>query len=208
MRASEDVGTTRSSHVPGRQPASTARRRGRRSDRQHRVRLHAARRRGHGQRRPRPGRRRRRRAWNRTWLVTTTTVSGLGAVVTDLGGYGEAIVQPTTADEAPSRFLSPIGVAQLSTDLAAEGPGPLIRLMAIASIGLGVMNALPLPPLDGGHAAVVGVESVVSRVRRRPDLRLDTSNRVVAAVTAVTFVLVITLGASAILFDLASPVSL
>jgi membrane-associated protease RseP (regulator of RpoE activity) len=147
-------------------------------------------------------------AWHRTAFVATTTLDGIGAVASDLGGYGEVIVEPTRADDAPSRFLSPVGVAQISTDLAATGPGPLIRLMAIASIGLGVMNALPLPPLDGGHAAVVGIESILAKVRRKPQLRLDTSNRVVAAVTAVTFVLVITLGASAILFDVASPVGL
>lgn len=147
-------------------------------------------------------------AWQLTGQVTTGTLEGLGAVASDPGGYGAAIVEPTTADEAPSRFLSPIGVAQVTTDLAAQGPELLIRLMAIASIGLGVMNALPLPPLDGGHAAVVGIESLLARVRRRPELRLDTSNRVVAAVTSVTFALVITLGASAILFDIASPISL
>ena len=118
------------------------------------------------------------------------------------------MVDPAEADEAPSRFLSPIGVAQVSTDLAAQGPEALIRLLAIASIGLGVMNALPFPPLDGGHAAVLGVESITARVRRRPTLRLDTSNRIVAAVTAVTFTLVLTLGASALLMDVVSPVSL
>jgi membrane-associated protease RseP (regulator of RpoE activity) len=146
--------------------------------------------------------------WERTVLVSRATLSGIGAVAGDPGGYGAAIVDPADADEAPSRFLSPVGVAQLSTDLAAHGPGPLIRLMGVASIGLAVMNALPLPPLDGGHAAVVGVESVLARLRRRPDLRLDASNRAVAAVTVVTFALVVTLGASAILFDLASPIRL
>jgi membrane-associated protease RseP (regulator of RpoE activity) len=147
-------------------------------------------------------------AWNLTSEVATGTVQGLGAVAGDLGGYGAAVVDPAGADEPPSRFLSPIGVAQVSTDLASQGPAVLIRLMAIASIGLGVMNALPFPPLDGGHAAVLGVESIAARVRRRPTLRLDTTNRVVAAVTAVTFILVVALGASALLMDLGSPVSL
>jgi membrane-associated protease RseP (regulator of RpoE activity) len=148
-------------------------------------------------------------AWHLTSAITTGTVEGLGAIAGDLGGYGSAVVDPAdSADEAPSRFLSPIGVAQVSTDLAAQGPEALIRLLAIASIGLGVMNALPLPPLDGGHAAVLGIESVAARVRRRPTLRLDTTNRIVAAVTAVTFTLVLALGASALLMDAASPVSL
>lgn len=147
-------------------------------------------------------------AWHLTTDVATGTVEGLGAVAGDLGGYSAAVVDPAGADEPPSRFLSPIGVAQVSTDLAAQGPDALIRLLAIASIGLGVMNALPFPPLDGGHAAVLGVESVVARVRRRPQLRLDATNRVVAAVTAVTFTLVMALGASAILLDVGSPVSI
>lgn len=148
-------------------------------------------------------------AWTLTRDVATSTVSGLGAVVTDLRGYGAAVIDPADrADEAPSRFLSPVGVAQVSTDLAGHGPAALIRLMAIASIGLGVMNLLPLPPLDGGHAVVLGVESAVARLRRRPALRLDATNRVVATVSAVTFLLVIGLGASALLMDIASPISL
>ena len=147
-------------------------------------------------------------AWRWTSEVTTGTIQGLGAVVGDLGGYGAAVIDPANADEAPSRFLSPIGVAQVSTDLAAIGPAALIRLMAVASIGLGVMNALPFPPLDGGHAALLGVESAVAKARRRPAFRLDATNRAVAALTATTFVLVIALGASAIILDVASPVSL
>ena len=144
------------------------------------------------------------------WLtdIATGTLQGVGAVASDPVGYGNAVIDPAQVGDAPSRFLSPVGVAQVSTDLAALGPGVLIRLMAIASIGLGVMNALPLPPLDGGHAAVIGVEGVVARVTGRPRFRLDTANRVVAAVTTVTFVLVIALGASAVIMDVASPVGL
>ena len=147
-------------------------------------------------------------AWRWTSDIATGTVQGIGAVMSDLGSYGEAMLNPTQANAAPTRFLSPVGVTQVSTDLAAHGPAPLIRLMAIASIGLGVMNALPLPPLDGGHAALLGVEAVTAKVRRQPTFRLDAGNRVVALVTAVTFALVIALGVSAILFDVASPLSM
>jgi membrane-associated protease RseP (regulator of RpoE activity) len=148
-------------------------------------------------------------AWHLTGSIATSTVGGLGAIAGDLPGYGAAVVDPADrADEAPSRFLSPVGVAQVSTELAGDGAITLIRLMAIASIGLGIMNALPLPPLDGGHALVLGIESVVAKVRRRPTLRLDATNRIVAAVSVVTFLLVIGLGASALLMDIASPISM
>lgn len=147
-------------------------------------------------------------AWRWTAEVAGGTLQGLGAVAGDVDGYGAAVLNPTQADDAPTRFLSPVGVAQVATDLASIGPGVLIRLMAVASIGLGVMNALPLPPLDGGHALLVGLEKVLATVRRQPALRLDTTNRAVAAVTAVTFALVIVFGASAVAFDVASPLSL
>lgn len=147
-------------------------------------------------------------AWTWTLEVSRGTLQGLAAVLGDVDGYGAAVLHPANADAAPTRFLSPVGVAQIATDLAAIGPGVLIRLLAVASIGLGVMNALPLPPLDGGHAVLVGIEKVVATVRRQPALRLDTTNRAVAAVTAVTFALVIVFGASAVAFDVASPLSL
>ena len=35
--------------------------------------------------------------------------------------------------------------------------------MAILSIGLGVLNILPVPVLDGGHIALLGVEVVRGR---------------------------------------------
>ena len=100
------------------------------------------------------------------------------------------------------------GVAQLSTDLAADGP-----LTVDPAHG----HRLDRPRRDERPAAAAARRGPRRRGRRRigagpgpprPSLRLDTSNRVVAAVTAVTFALVLTLGASAILFDLASPVRL
>ncbi len=146
--------------------------------------------------------------WDATSMITTGTLDGLGQLVTDLDGYVGTLRHPEQADEAPTRFLSPIGVAQISEDVVDLGPWTIVRLIGIVSIGLGVMNLLPLPPLDGGHAAVVGVEWAASKVTRRPALRLDVASPGISALTALTLVFVIGLGASALLFDLASPVTL
>jgi membrane-associated protease RseP (regulator of RpoE activity) len=148
-------------------------------------------------------------AWEGTSIVTTGTVEGVGNLVTDLDGYVAALSDPAQrADEAPARFLSPVGVAQLLEELTGLGPWILVRLVAIVSIGLGVMNLLPLPPLDGGHAAVVGLEELASVLTRRPSLHLDAATPGIAALTVATFLFVIGLGASAIVLDIASPVSL
>lgn len=147
--------------------------------------------------------------WKTTSAVTIGTLQGVGALVGDLGGYTSALRDPAQrADEAPTRFLSPVGVAQISDDVAAMGPWTVVRLVSIVSIGLGVMNLLPLPPLDGGHAAVVGVEWIGARLTRRPDLRLDVATPGIAALTALTLVFVLGLGASSVILDIASPVTL
>jgi membrane-associated protease RseP (regulator of RpoE activity) len=148
-------------------------------------------------------------AWDAATLVTTGTVDGVGALVTDIDGYVATFGDPADrADEVDARFLSPVGVAQISDDVAASGIWTVIRLIAIVSIGLGVMNLLPLPPLDGGHAAIVVIEWFASLAMRRPTLRLDAASPGIAAITVATLVFVLGLGASAIILDLASPVSL
>jgi membrane-associated protease RseP (regulator of RpoE activity) len=150
-----------------------------------------------------------RTGWDSAATVTTGTLDGMGRLVTDLDGYVATMRDPgDRADEAPTRFLSPIGVAQISDDVVDLGGWNVVRLVGIVSIGLGVMNLLPLPPLDGGHAAVVGVEWVASKLTRRPQLRLDVASPGIAMLTAATLVFVLGLGASAVVLDVASPISL
>lgn len=150
-----------------------------------------------------------RQGWSDTLTLATQTVEGVVAVATDLDGYLGAVRDPEgRADEAPGRFLSPVGVAQIADDVADRGPATVLLLVGIVSLGLGVLNLLPLPPLDGGHAAIVLVERAAALVLRRPDLRLDAASPAVAAVTAATLVFVLGLGATSIVLDVRSPVSL
>jgi len=150
-----------------------------------------------------------RAGWDATALVTTGTVEGVGRLVTDLDGYVATLGDPAAkAEEAPTRFLSPVGVAQISDDVADRGPWTVLRLIGIVSIGLGVMNLLPLPPLDGGHAAIVAAEALGALVLRRPGLRLDAATPGIAVLTLATLTFVLGLGASAIVLDVASPVAL
>lgn len=148
-----------------------------------------------------------RSGWDATALVTTGTIDGVGRLVTDLDGYASTLADPAArADDAPTRFLSPVGVAQISDDVADRGVWNVVRLVGIVSIGLGIMNLLPLPPLDGGHAAILGVEWLAALVTRRPGLRLDAATPGIAAVTVATLAFVLGLGASSIVLDIASPV--
>jgi len=61
----------------------------------------------------------------------------------------------------------PIGIAHVTTDAVhaepTNGIGSIFQLMAILSAGLGVLNLLPFPALDGGRLVFV----LISWIRRR-----------------------------------------
>ena len=77
---------------------------------------------------------------------------------------------PRTADGP----VSLIGAGQAASALGAIGAfSAVIVLLAQLQIIIGFLNLLPLPPFDGGHLAVLGVESTVNAVRRRRGMAAD-----------------------------------
>jgi regulator of sigma E protease len=59
---------------------------------------------------------------------------------------------------APAQFTGPVGIAQLTGEIASAGLSPLIEFAAFLSINLGIFNIFPLPALDGGRIAFVLLE--------------------------------------------------
>ena len=57
----------------------------------------------------------------------------------------------------------PIFIAQLAGQSAQSGFSALLGLLAIISINLAFINVLPIPALDGGHIAIVLVETAMRR---------------------------------------------
>ncbi len=54
----------------------------------------------------------------------------------------------------------PILIGKLAGDSISRGLLDFLKMMAILSIGLGVLNILPIPVLDGGHIVLLGIESI------------------------------------------------
>ncbi|MDD4635152.1 MAG: RIP metalloprotease RseP [Dehalococcoidales bacterium] len=52
----------------------------------------------------------------------------------------------------------PLGIAQLTGEVARAGISPLLEFAAFLSINLGIINLLPLPALDGGRIVFVLLE--------------------------------------------------
>lgn len=59
---------------------------------------------------------------------------------------------------APVAVTGPVGIAQLTGEVAQAGISPLLEFAAFLSINLAIINMFPLPALDGGRVAFVLLE--------------------------------------------------
>lgn len=74
-----------------------------------------------------------------------------------IGVTAQAIVSlfnPETAAGVVSQSTSIVGMAVVSVDFASMGLGWFVYFMAVISVSLGLMNLLPIPPLDGGRFVI------------------------------------------------------
>lgn len=55
-------------------------------------------------------------------------------------------------------LAGPIGIAQVTGEVARAGAMPFFQLTAIISMSLGILNILPIPALDGGRLLFVIIE--------------------------------------------------
>ncbi|PYQ52546.1 MAG: hypothetical protein DMF78_11055 [Acidobacteria bacterium] len=75
----------------------------------------------------------------------------------------ETLQRLLTAQISPKTMMGPLQIAKASGDAARVGPGPLFYLVAVISLQIGIMNLFPLPPLDGGHLAILLFEGLLRR---------------------------------------------
>lgn len=86
---------------------------------------------------------------DRTWGAAKMITKVLGDLVTG---------------KVSARSLGgPILVGQLSGQVARVGAEAFLAFMALFSVNLAILNLLPIPVLDGGHLAILGVEAIRGR---------------------------------------------
>ena len=57
----------------------------------------------------------------------------------------------------------PVKIADLAGQAASQGFERLVELVALLSVGIGFLNLLPVPPLDGGHLVFYTIEAAFRR---------------------------------------------
>lgn len=87
-------------------------------------------------------------ALRETWAVVAVTADALWRLVTP---------------EGREQIASPVGIVDQSSQAVDFGFDVYLRILALISLSLAILNLLPLLPLDGGHIAF----SIVERIRGR-----------------------------------------
>lgn len=94
-------------------------------------------------------------------------ISAVAAAFRQTGGvissWGTAMGQLIVEHKGLSELSGPIGIAQVTGQVAEMGWVPLANLLAFLSINLGLVNLIPIPILDGGHLLFYGWEAVMRR---------------------------------------------
>lgn len=137
-----------------------------------------------------------------TWHGTVGSVKGIGEVFSQvrpggklwdaLGGSGERGIS-----EGP---LGIVGAGRLAGESAQQGRYfELLGLIVGFTIFVGIMNLLPLPPLDGGHLAVVAWEAITGK-------RVDIRKLIPVAAAVISFFVLLFL--AVLYLDLARPIKI
>lgn len=107
------------------------------------------------------------------WYVLAATAESLWIFVAELKPYLGTVFGFDGATEAPVRFMSPVAQATTTSEVVNSGLAVSLRWFAILSAAIGVVNLMPLPPLDGAHAMVAASEWLAQVVTRNRSIRFD-----------------------------------
>jgi membrane-associated protease RseP (regulator of RpoE activity) len=144
--------------------------------------------------------------------ITRLTVLGVGHAFS-AGGLSSLYHQVTNtqaADKAAAnptqsnRLVTVVGLARLATQAEQRGAYYFIFILIALNIALGLLNMLPMLPLDGGHVVI----ALYERIRTRRHHPYYQANAAKLAPVAYAFMAVMLVFVGALLFlDIVHPLS-
>lgn len=119
-------------------------------------------------------------------------------------GSGSSSSSSASSSSEPDtdRLVSIYGILRIGQAALDVGPWYFLLLMAGVNISIGLLNMIPLLPLDGGHAAIATYERLRSIGGRR--YMVDVSR--LLPITYAVFMFMMLLGLSAIYLDIVDPI--
>jgi regulator of sigma E protease len=100
-------------------------------------------------------------------VVSYGPVEALGQATVEtwriIGRTGDFLSRFAVGREDRCQLGGPVKIADMAGRAAQLGFEWLIQLVALLSVGIGVLNLLPIPPLDGGHLLFYALEAAFRR---------------------------------------------
>lgn len=131
------------------------------------------------------------------WLVISLTGIALWDLVAQISPYLGAVFDSSA--EPPVRFMSPVSQATQTGAAVDAGLAASLQWFGILSAAIGIVNLLPLPPLDGAHAMVAVWERITQKVTRDDTKTVDVRRLEPLAYVTIAFLVMLSL--TALLFD-------
>ncbi len=88
-----------------------------------------------------------------TWRISSAVVEKAAEIPLEIFSHGKL----------PEGLAGPVGIAEATHRILPSGLAAILKLTALLSISLAVMNLLPLPALDGGRFLFQSIELIVRR---------------------------------------------
>jgi len=139
--------------------------------------------------------------------VGRDTAATVRAVPEGVGSLYTSLISPKAAAVSAhngTRAESIVGAVRIATQAEQTGILYLIEILIALNIAFGILNMLPMLPLDGGHVAIAVYERIRTR-RGKPYYHADVSKLlpVVYTFSAVLLVVVV----AAVYLDIAHPIA-
>ena len=138
------------------------------------------------------------------WLTTIAMVHVFSPG--EFSSLFHQVASPTVATSptvAQNRPRSIVGIARVAVQSAHAGLGVLLEILMAVNISIGLLNMIPMLPLDGGYVAVATYERLRSRSGRR--YRADINRMVPYAYAFMTVLVVLFL--STMYLDIVHPIA-
>jgi regulator of sigma E protease len=140
------------------------------------------------------------------------SVAGLVRILSPSGLSGLVSQALGREDRAQDGAVSLVGAASLAGQVGArEGGLPVVlTLLAAINVFFFLFNLVPLPPFDGGHLAVIVIESTVNGMRRIRGRAADFRVRpeAIASVAVPVIAVLVLLLVTTLWLDLTDPIRL
>jgi RIP metalloprotease RseP len=138
--------------------------------------------------------------------VATATSDSNESSEPSTGSSSNAPVASGSTSSDADRPLSVVGIVNVGSQIGAEvGWAGVLTLLALVNIFLGLINLVPLLPLDGGHIVVACYEEIRTRISHRP-YRVNMAK--LMPITYAVFILIVGIGLSTVFLDIVKPVNL